>query len=110
MFYFLKSIKFKNSNLDLWDSGHIWTAKNHQDLIKQIESFIKANFIKETQNFEIAPNLYNCFNALTFQQTHCEQRVKDDIKGARVRMESLLNGKCGSRIDLAKKECLALTR
>ena len=71
---------------------------------------IKANFIKETQNFEIAPNLYNCFNALTFQQTHCEQRVKDDIKGARVRMESLLNGKCGSRIDLAKKECLALTR
>ena len=71
---------------------------------------IKANFIKETQNFEIAPNLYNCFNALTFQQTHCEQRVKDDIKGARVRMESLLNGKCGSRIDLAKRECLALIR
>ena len=70
----------------------------------------KANFIKETQNFEIAPNLYNCFNALTFQQTHCEQRVKDDIKGARVRMESLLNGKCGNRIDIAKKNCLALTR
>ena len=45
MFYFLKSIKFKNSNLDLWDSGHIWTAKNHQDLIKQIELFIKAKII-----------------------------------------------------------------
>ncbi len=71
---------------------------------------IKANFIKETQNFEIAPNLYNCFNALTFQQTHCEQRVKDDIKGARIRMESLMNGNCGNRIDLAKKNCLALTR
>ena len=71
---------------------------------------IKANFIKETQNFEIAPNLYNCFNALTFQQTHCEQRVKDDIKGARIRMESLMNGNCGNRIDLAKKNCLALIR
>ncbi len=81
----------------------------NKDLSKEWAD-IKANFIKETQNFEIAPNLYNCFNALTYQQTHCEQRVKDDIKGARVRMESLLNGKCGSRIDLAKKECLALTR
>ena len=48
MFYFLKSIKFKNSNLDLWDSGHIWTAKNHQDLIDKIESFTnqKIVFIK----------------------------------------------------------------
>jgi hypothetical protein len=81
----------------------------NKDLSKEWAD-IKANFIKETQNFEIAPNLYNCFNALTYQQTHCEQRVKDDIKGARVRYESLLNGKCGSRIDLAKNKCLALTR
>jgi len=36
--------------------------------------------------------------------------VKDDIKGARVRMESLLNGKCGNRIDLIKNNCLAMTR
>ena len=75
-----------------------------------IPSLHYRSYIKETQNFEIAPNLYNCFNALTFQQTHCEQRVKDDIKGARVRMESLLNGKCGNRIDLVKNKCLALTR
>ena len=33
-----------------------------------------------------------------------------DIKGARIRMESLMNGNCGNRIDLAKKNCLALTR
>ena len=85
-------------------------ASEYYDLLNQEKIGEDDNFIKETQNFEIAPNLYNCFNALTFQQTHCEQRVKDDIKGARVRMESLLNGKCGSRIDLAKKECLALTR
>ena len=71
---------------------------------------IKNNFIKETNNFEIAPNLYNMFNALNYQQTHCEQSVKDDIKGARVRLESLVSGKCGARIDLIKKECLALTR
>tara|TARA_R100000773_G_scaffold14588_1_gene13361 strand:+ start:29 stop:1105 length:1077 start_codon:yes stop_codon:yes gene_type:complete len=71
---------------------------------------IKNNFIKETNNFEIAPNLYNMFNALNYQQTHCEQSVKDDIKGARVRLESLVSGKCGNRIDLIKKECLALTR
>ena len=81
----------------------------NKDLSKEWAD-IRSNFLKETQNFEIAPNLYNCFNALTFQQTHCEQRVKDDIKGARVRMESLLNGKCGNRIDIAKNKCLALTR
>ena len=85
-------------------------AKNFDKDLSKEWADIKANFIKETQNFEIAPNLYNCFNALTFQQTHCEQRVKDDIKGARVRMESLLNGKCGNRIDIAKSKCLALTR
>ena len=99
----------RNNFQDLNDFDYEIEKDFDKDLSKEWAD-IKANFIKETQNFEIAPNLYNCFNALTFQQTHCEQRVKDDIKGARVRMESLLNGKCGSRIDLAKKECLALTR
>ena len=80
-----------------------------KDLSKEWND-IKNNFIKETNNFEIAPNLYNMFNALNYQQTHCEQSVKDDIKGARVRLESLVSGKCGNRIDLIKKECLALTR
>ena len=65
---------------------------------------------KETNNYETSPNLYQIFNALNYQQTHCEQSVKDDIKGARVRLESLVSGKCGARIDLIKKECLALTR
>ena len=45
MFYFLNSIKFENSDLDLFDCGHNWIAKSHQDLIKQIESFIKAKII-----------------------------------------------------------------
>jgi hypothetical protein len=76
----------------------------------QITNDIKNNFYKETNNFETSPNLYQIFNALNYQQTHCEQSVKDDIKGARVRLESLVSGKCGARIDLIKKECLALTR
>lgn len=80
-----------------------------KDLSKEWND-IKNNFIKETNNFEIAPNLYQMFNALNYQQTHCEQSVKDDIKGARVRLESLVSGKCGNRIDLIKKECLLLTR
>ena len=88
---------------------NIYKKEDRKDLSKEWAD-IRSNFLKETQNFEIAPNLYNCFNALTYQQTHCEQRVKDDIKGARVRMESLLNGKCGNRIDLVKNKCLALTR
>ena len=79
-----------------------------KDLTKEWND-IKTNFIKETKNFEIAPNLYHVFNALNYQQTHCEQSVKDDIKGARVRLESLVSGKCGNRIDLVKKECLKLT-
>ena len=41
MFYFLNSIKFENSDLDLFDCGHNWIAKSHQDLIKQIESPVK---------------------------------------------------------------------
>ena len=71
---------------------------------------IRNNFYKETNNFETSPTIYNMFNALNYQQTHCEQSVKDDVKGARVRLESLVSGKCGNRIDLIKKECLALTR
>ena len=80
-----------------------------KDLTKEWND-IKNNFRKETNNFETSPNLYQIFNALNYQQTHCEQSVKDDIKGARVRLESLVSGKCGARIDLVKKECLALTR
>ena len=80
-----------------------------KDLTKEWND-IKNNFRKETNNFETSPNLYQIFNALNYQQTHCEQSVKDDIKGARVRLESLVSGKCGARIDLIKKECLALTR
>ena len=80
-----------------------------KDLTKEWND-IKNNFYKETNNFEQSPNLYQIFNALNYQQTHCEQSVKDDIKGARVRLESLVSGKCGNRIDLIKKECLALTR
>ena len=80
-----------------------------KDLTKEWND-IKNNFRKETNNFEQSPNLYQIFNALNYQQTHCEQSVKDDIKGARVRLESLVSGKCGARIDLIKKECLALTR
>ena len=72
-----------------------------KDLSKEWQD-IKTNFYKETNNFEIAPNLYQMFNALNHQQTHCEQSVKDDIKGARVRLESLVSGKCGNRIDLIR--------
>ena len=85
-------------------------AKTFEKDLNKEWSDIKNNFYKETNYFEQSPDLYQIFNALTYQQTHCEQRVKDDIKGARVRMESLLNGKCGNRIDIAKKNCLALTR
>jgi len=85
-------------------------AKTFEKDLNKEWNDIKNNFYKETNYFEQSPDLYQIFNALTYQQTHCEQRVKDDIKGARIRMESLLNGKCGSRIDLVKKECLALTR
>ena len=45
MFYFLNSIKFENSDLDLFDCGHNWIAKSHQDLIKQIESSIHQKVI-----------------------------------------------------------------
>ena len=79
-----------------------------KDLNKEWQD-IKTNFYKETNNFEIAPNLYQMFNALNHQQTHKEQSVKDDIKGARVRLESLVSGKCGNRVDLIRKECLKLT-
>ena len=80
-----------------------------KDLSKEWND-IKNNFYKETNNFEIAPNLYQMFNALNYQQTHCEQSVKDDIKGARVRLESLVSGKCGNRVDLIRRECLQLTK
>ena len=103
----MKNVSFRNRAESL---EVLKNLSKHMLQDKLIGSVMETNFIKETQNFEIAPNLYNCFNALTYQQTHCEQRVKDDIKGARVRMESLLNGKCGNRIDIAKKNCLALTR
>ena len=45
MFYFLNSIKFENSDLDLFDCGHNWIAESHKDLINKIESFIKAKII-----------------------------------------------------------------
>ena len=86
-----------------------YRAKDFDKDLSKEWSDIKNNFYKETNNFEIAPNLYQMFNALNYQQTHCEQSVKDDIKGARVRLESLVGGKCGNRVDLVRKECLKLT-
>ena len=64
MFYFLKNIKFKKSNLDLWDCGHIWTAKSHQDLIKQIESFIhqKVIFIEYQKTIQNEITCIDTFN------------------------------------------------
>ena len=36
--YFLNKVKFKNSELDLFDCGHNWYAKIN-DLIQKLESF-----------------------------------------------------------------------
>ena len=80
-----------------------------KDLSKEW-SDIKNNFYKETNNFEIAPNLYQMFNALNYQQTHCEGRTADDKKASQIRLNNLVNGSNGNRIDLIRKECLALTR
>ena len=41
--YFLNKVKFKNSELDLFDCGHNWYAKNHNDLIQKLESFTKQS-------------------------------------------------------------------
>tara|TARA_R100001510_G_scaffold54806_1_gene57915 strand:- start:15 stop:212 length:198 start_codon:yes stop_codon:yes gene_type:complete len=45
MIYFLKEIKFKKSNYGLFDIGSNWRAKNHTELIRKIESFIKTKII-----------------------------------------------------------------
>ena len=58
-----------------------------KDLTKEWND-IKNNFRKETNNFEQSPNLYQIFNALNYQQTHCEQSVKDDIKGAEAKKKT----------------------
>jgi hypothetical protein len=64
MFYFLNSIKFENSNLDLFDCGHNWIAKNHQDLINQIESFIhqKVIFIEYQKTIQNEITCIDTFN------------------------------------------------
>ena len=41
--YFINKVKFKNSELDLFDCGHNWYAKNHNDLIQKLESFTKKS-------------------------------------------------------------------
>ena len=43
--YFINKITFKNSNYGLFDIGSNWRAKNHKELIRKIESFIKAKII-----------------------------------------------------------------
>ena len=45
MIYFLKEIKFKNSNYGLFGIGSNWREKNHTELIRKIESFIKTKII-----------------------------------------------------------------
>ena len=87
-----------------------YRAKDFDKDLNKEWNDIKNNFYKETKNFEVAPNLYQMFNALNYQQTHLEQSVKDDVKGARVRLESLVSGKCGNRVDSIRKECLQLTK
>lgn len=64
MFYFLNSIKFENSDLDLFDCGHNWIAKSHQDLIKQIESFIhqKVIFIEYQKTIQNEITCIDTFN------------------------------------------------
>ena len=43
--YFIKKVTFKNSNYGLFDIGSNWWAKNHTELIRKIESFIKTKII-----------------------------------------------------------------
>ena len=64
MFYFLNSIKFENSDLDLFDCGHNWIAKSHQDLINQIESFIhqKVIFIEYQKTIQNEITCIDTFN------------------------------------------------
>ena len=64
MFYFLNSIKFENSDLDLFDCGHNWIAKSHQDLINQIESFIhqKVIFIEYQKTIQNEISCIDTFN------------------------------------------------
>ena len=41
--YFLNKVKFKNSELDIYDTGRAWHAKNHKHLIQKLESFTKKS-------------------------------------------------------------------
>ena len=43
--YFLNKVKFKNSELDIYDTGRAWHAKNHKHLIKKL--FPKSNWVKK---------------------------------------------------------------
>ncbi len=64
MFYFLNSIKFENSDLDLFDCGHNWIAKSHQDLIRKIESFMKTKitFIEYQKTIQNEISCIDTFN------------------------------------------------